>query len=62
MAKAKTPKQLNIKIMSLKKQVTKLEGQRKRAIAAAKKKPKKKAAKKRTVKKKTAKRRTKKRR
>lgn len=38
MAKAKTPKQLAIKIRSLKKQVGKLEQQRKRALFAGKKK------------------------
>lgn len=46
MAKAKTPKQLAIKIKSLKKQVTRLEQQRERTVAAKKKKPaKRKAAK-----------------
>lgn len=59
MAKAKTPKQLDIKIGSLRKQITKLEGQKKRAKAAAKKKAaKKKTAKKKTTKKRTAKRKT----
>lgn len=38
MAKAKTPKQLAIKIRSLKKQVIKLEKQKKRASASKKKK------------------------
>ena len=38
MAKAKTPKQLAIKIRSLNKQVSKLEKQRKRALAKPKKK------------------------
>ena len=38
MARAKTPKQLEIKIRSLKKQVTKFEAQKKRAVVAAKKK------------------------
>ena len=38
MARAKTPKQLAIKIRSLRKQVSKLEQQRKRAMSAAKKK------------------------
>ena len=48
MAKAKTPKQLDIKIKSLKKQVTKLEAQKKKAVVAVKKKPaRKKVAKKR---------------
>ena len=52
MARAKTPKQLEIKIKSLKKQVGKLEAQRKRAMDAAKKK----AVKKKPVKRKAAKR------
>ena len=38
MAKAKTPKQLAIKIKSLKKQTVKFEAQRQRAMAAKKKK------------------------
>ena len=51
MAKAKTPKQIAIKIRSLKKQVMKLEKQRKRAVAVKKKKPvkKRKAVKKKRV-------------
>ena len=49
MAKAKTPKQLDIKIKSLKKQVTKFEAQKKRAVVAVKKKPVKKKAVKRKV-------------
>ena len=59
MAKAKTPKQLAIKINSLKKQVTKFEKQRKNALA----KPKKKKAvkKKKVVRKKVAKRKKKRR-
>jgi len=52
MAKAKTPKQIAVKIKSLKRQVTKLEKQRKRAMAAKKKKPKKKVVKKKAKKKK----------
>ena len=58
MARAKTPKQLDVKIRSLKKQITKLEKQKKKAVAAQKKKKtkkkpaKKKASKKRRVKKK----------
>lgn len=65
MAKGKTPKQLEIKINSLKKQVVKLEQQRKRALEAAKKKvakkvvakkaPTKKVVKKAPVKKKVVK-------
>jgi len=39
--KKKTPKQLAVRIRSLKKQVTKLEKQRKKALAAKKKKAKK---------------------
>jgi hypothetical protein len=42
MAKAKTPKQLTIKIRSLKKQITKLEKQKKKAASKTKKKTKKK--------------------
>ncbi len=53
MAKAKTPKQLAIKIKSLKKQVTRLEQQRKRTVAVKKKKPvKRKAAKRKPARKK----------
>jgi hypothetical protein len=52
MARAKTPKQLEIKIRSLKKQVGKLEHQKTRAMAAAKKKTAKKTVKRRTAKKK----------
>ena len=52
MARAKTPKQLEIKIKSLKKQIGKLETQMKKAVAAAKKKE----AKKKVVKRKPAKR------
>jgi hypothetical protein len=59
MAKAKTPKQIDIKIRSLKKQITKLEGQKKRAKIT--KKPKK-TAKKKSVKKKVTRKGTKKRR
>ena len=56
MAKAKTPKQLDIKIKSLKNQVTKLEAQKKRAVVAAKKKPvKRKAVKRKVVKRKVKK-------
>lgn len=39
--KKKTPKQLAVKIRSLKKQITRLEKQRKRSITAKKKKAKK---------------------
>jgi hypothetical protein len=53
MAKAKTPKQLEIKIKSLKKQLAKLESQKIRAVAASKKK---KASKKKVAKKATKKR------
>jgi hypothetical protein len=49
MAKTKTPKQLEIKIKSLKGQIVRLEAQRKRAVAVKKKKP---VAKKKVVKKK----------
>jgi len=59
MAKAKTPKQINAKISSLRKQITGLEKQKKKAVAT-KKKPKKKA--KKTTKKRPTKKRTKKRR
>jgi hypothetical protein len=38
MAKGKTPKQIAVKIRSLKKQISKLEKQRKRAAARKKKK------------------------
>ena len=44
MAKARTPKQLALKIKQLKKQITKLDEQRKRAVTTTKKKPKKKAS------------------
>lgn len=37
MAKPKTPKQLGVKIRSLKKQIAKLEKQKKRAVARKKK-------------------------
>jgi len=53
MAKAKTPKQLEISIRSLKRKISLLEAQKKRAVAAKKKKP---AKKKRVVKRKVAKR------
>ena len=43
MAKARTPKQLALRIKQLKKQITKLDEQRKRAVTTTKKKPKKKA-------------------
>jgi len=53
MARPKTPKQLEIKIKSLKKQVGKLEHQKTKAMAAAKKKAaKKKPMKRKAVKKK----------
>ncbi|MCK5043854.1 hypothetical protein KAR52_02535 [Candidatus Pacearchaeota archaeon] len=51
MAKTKTPKQLEIKIKSLKGQLAKVEAQRKRALAVKKKKP---VAKKKVVKRKPA--------
>ena len=55
MARAKTPKQLAIKLKSLKKQMTRLEQQRKRAMAANKKKPaKRKAAKRKPARRKKA--------
>jgi hypothetical protein len=57
MAKAKTPKQLDISIRSLKKKIVVLEGQKKRAIIASKKKVKKKVVKKKTTKRKVKKRR-----
>lgn len=44
MAKAKTPKQLAIKIKSLKRQLTKVEAQRKRAMAVRKKPVKRKTS------------------
>ena len=47
MAKARTPKQLALRIKQLKKQITKLDKQRKRAVTTTKKKPKKKARRKR---------------
>ena len=47
MAKARTPKQLALRIKQLKKQITKLDKQRKRAVTTTKKKPKKRARKKR---------------
>lgn len=53
MARAKTPKQLDIKIKSLKKQIQKVEAMKKKAMAAAKKKE---SAKKKVVKKKATKR------
>lgn len=53
MAKAKTPKQLEISIRSLKRKIALLEVQKKRAVTAKKKKP---AKKKRVVKRKVAKR------
>ncbi len=56
MVKTKTPKQLEISIRSLKNKVAKLEAQKKRAVAAAKKKTvKKKAVKKKVVRKKAVK-------
>lgn len=57
MARAKTPKQLEISIRSLKKKVAKLEKQKKRADVAAKKKAikKKKVVKRKPVKKKVVK-------
>ena len=63
MAKAKTPKQLAIKIKSLKKQVTKFEKQRKNALAKPKKKKavKKKKVVRRKAKRKVAKRKKKRR-
>ena len=42
MAKAKTPKQIDVKIKSLKKDITNLEKQKKKIIAEAKKKSAKK--------------------
>ena len=58
MAKPKTPKQLSIKIASLKKQVTHLEAQRKKRLAVVKKKPaKKKVTKRKAVKKRVVKKR-----
>jgi hypothetical protein len=58
MARPKTPKQLEIKINSLKKQVGKLEQQKKKADIAAKKKAvKKKVVKRKPAKKKAAKKR-----
>ena len=61
MAKAKTPKQLEISIRSLKKKLTALEAQKKRAVAAKKKKvTKKKVVKRKAVKRKPAKRKAKK--
>ena len=65
MVKPKTPKQLSIRIASLKKQVTHLEAQKKKRLAI-KKKPvrkkvvKRKAAKRKPVRKKAVKRRRKK--
>ena len=56
MAKAKTPKQLDIKIKSLKKQVVKFEAQMKRAVLVAKKKSVKKKVVKTKAKKKPARR------
>ena len=56
MAKAKTPKQIALRIKQLKKQVSKLETQKKKAVATAKKKPvKKKAVKRKVVKRKAKK-------
>ena len=63
MAKAKTTKQLDISIKSLKKKLAALEIRKKKAVAVAKKKPaKRKVAKKRkSVKRKAAKRKVKRR-
>ena len=58
MARAKTPKQLDISIKSMKKKLTALEKQRKRAATSAKKKP----AKRKAAKRKAPKRRSKKKR
>jgi len=52
MAKPKTPKQLSIKIASLKKQVTHLEAQKKKRLAVKKKPVRKKAVKRKAVKRK----------
>ncbi|HLD55860.1 MAG TPA: hypothetical protein VJB35_06375 [Candidatus Nanoarchaeia archaeon] len=52
MARSKTPKQLEISINSLKKQVLKLEDQRKRAMATIKKKVVKKVVKRKVASKK----------
>ncbi|HIG94411.1 MAG: hypothetical protein QT05_C0019G0002 [archaeon GW2011_AR13] len=56
MARPKTPKQLEISINSLKKQVLKLEAQRKRAMATIKKKVVKRKVVKKIVKRKPVKR------
>ena len=50
MAKAKTPKQLDIKIRSLTKQLKKLGIAKKKAVAAEEKKPVKKKVRRRAVK------------
>lgn len=50
MAKAKTPKQLDIKIRSLTKQLKKFEAAKKKAMAVSKKKPVRRKAKRKAVK------------
>ena len=56
MAKAKTPKQIALRIKQLKKQVSKLEAQKKRATVTVKKKVVKRKVVKRKAKKKPARR------
>jgi|TARA_B100001971_G_C18062530_1_gene468721 hypothetical protein len=57
MAKAKTPKQLALRIKQLRKQVADLEKKRKKAVTSTKKKPKKRTVK-RSVKKRVTKRKS----